>query len=66
MSASEWALVNEELIDAKTLVRRLVAAMTLWGSWEDGVPDKDAGGEMGTVGKAYDDAVKAMNDWSEP
>jgi len=42
---------------ATVLVQRLVDAMTLWGSWEDGVPSSEGnGGEVAKVGQAFEDA----------
>lgn len=45
--------------DAEALRAALVEcvwAMETWGSWEDGVPLPDEGGDHGRVGKAYDTA----------
>jgi len=45
--------VLRERDELRAVVGRLVEAMAIWGSWEDGVP---AAGddEMGRVGRAYD------------
>jgi len=40
----------------RVLVRDLVHAMTVWGSWEDGVPSAIESGEYGEVGKAFNRA----------
>lgn len=37
-----------------------VFAMQVWGSWEDGLPAPDAGGEIGAVGIAYEQALDAL------
>lgn len=50
-----------ELDEARALVARLVRAMKEWGSWEDGVPDANCGGDVGAAfdaAVAYLDAVK--------
>lgn len=47
--------------EARAFVARLVRAMKEWGSWEDGVPDANCGGDVGAAfdaAVAYLDAVK--------
>lgn len=50
--------LRSELSEADTVVRDIVQAMELWGSWEDGIPEAGDGAH-GSVGSKYDRAV----DW---
>lgn len=46
-------------------LRDVVKAMETWGSWEDGIPSANAGGEMGKVGAAYDRARVLLSGLSQ-
>ena len=53
--------LREELRDARVVIRDLIQAMRLWGSWEDGIPEtgQDA---HGSVGAAFDRACYFVDD----
>lgn len=48
-----------ELSAVRAILLAVVRAMETWGSWEDGVPEA-GDGKTGSVGRAYDDAVKML------
>lgn len=54
------AALEGEVALLRGMVADLLRAMEIWGSWEDGVPASDDPGEMGVVGREYDDAKRYL------
>ncbi len=58
-------VLEEEAVETNEALVRVVNAMELWGSWEDGIPET-GDGAYGSVGSAYENAKDLIRDPATP